>query len=362
MKNKSTILFYINSIHDGGAERVILQLAYRFSLAGYRSVLVTSFVDKNFEYEVPSGVERISIEQDEIKQSRLKRNISRIKALRKICKTYKPKAVVSFMGEPNFRNMCATVGLPLKKIISVRNDPNREYSGRISRLVGKYLLPFADGCVFQTEDAKAWFSKRLQKKSAVIYNAVAEEFFETAYIGGKNVVTLGRLSQQKNQAMLIDAFSKIADKFPECNLEIYGEGILKDDLQQKIIDLKMQDRIKLMGATNDSASVLANAKCFVLSSDYEGMPNALMEALTVGVPSIATDCPCGGPKMLINSGENGLLTPVGDTTALAAALTEVLGNQELAGKLSQNAKINAQNFKPDIIFEKWQKYIEGIIN
>lgn len=119
-----TLMFYINAIHDGGAERVMLQLAKRFAGAGYRSVLVTSFVDSR-EYPVPEGVERISIEQEQTEQSRLKRNLSRIKALRKLIKEHRPRAVISFMAEPNFRAVLSSAFLPVKVIVSVRNDPER---------------------------------------------------------------------------------------------------------------------------------------------------------------------------------------------------------------------------------------------
>lgn len=354
-------MFYINAIHGGGAERVILQLAHRFSMAGYRSILVTSFIDREFEYPVPEGVERISIEEDELHQSRLKKNVSRIRKLRDLCKEYRPAALVSFMAEPNFRAICATVGLAVKNIVSVRNDPNREYAGKLGKVIGKWLLPWADGCVFQTEDAKAWFPMRLQKKSAVIMNEVSQAFFETQYEDGKNVVALGRLCEQKNHAVLIDAYSKIAKDFPDRRLEIYGSGNLQQALQSQIESLGMEEYIKLMGATSDVPSVLAHAKCFVMSSDYEGMPNALMEALTVGVPSICTDCPCGGPKMLIRNNENGILVPVNDAEALAEAIRLVLSDDSFAKRLSAEAKNCSAEYRPEVVFEKWKNFVEGTV-
>lgn len=360
--SKTTIMFYINSIHDGGAERVILQLAHRFSIAGYRSVLITSFVDDKFEYPIPEGVERISMETEEIVQSRLKRNCSRIRKLRRYCKKYKPVALISFMAEPNFRAVCATLGLPVKLIISVRNDPAREYNGKIGRLIGRYFLPLADGCVFQTEEAKDWFPRRLQKKSTVIMNEVAKTFFDTQYIGGNNIVTLGRLTEQKNQSILIRAFAEIAEKYPNSKLEIYGDGPLRNTLESQIEDLKMTNRITLMGLTKNAASVLAKAKLFVLSSNFEGMPNALMEALTIGVPSISTDCPCGGPKVLINNGVNGLLVPIENKDALVQAMDKLLGDNESALTMGKKAKKSSMRYHPDAIFDDWKCYIEHVIS
>ena len=117
-------------------------------------------------------IKRYSLEKTEIKQSKVKRNISRILKLRRLCKKEKPDVLIAFMGEPNFRAIVATIGLSVRTVVSVRNDPNREYAGLIMKFVGKYLLPMADGCVFQTEDAKQWFPVRMQRKSTIIFNAV----------------------------------------------------------------------------------------------------------------------------------------------------------------------------------------------
>lgn len=359
--DKKTLMFYINAIHDGGAERVIIQLAYNFAIAGYHTVLVTSFVDQN-EYPVPENVERVSIEQHEVVQSRFKRNFSRILALRRLCKKYKPVALISFMVEPCFRALIATIGLSVKNIVSVRNDPNRDYSGIIGKFVGKVIMPIADGCVFQTKDAKAWFPKKLQKKSRIIMNAVDHTFFEQKRSeGGTSIVSLGRLTRQKNQKMLIRAFSKVAANHPDITLNIYGIGPLNEDLQKLIADNSMQSRISLKGLTSNSQSVLANAALFILSSDYEGMPNALMEALAVGVPCISTDCPCGGPRMLITDKENGLLIPVGDEVALANAIDFMLTDRQSAERMGAYAKQRAKEYETTVVFQQWKTFVESVV-
>ncbi len=358
--NKKTLMFYINSLNSGGAERVILQLAYLFSKHGYRAVLVTSFKGEN-EYSIPEGVERIVIEKEKITCGKIKKNITRIKALKKFIKEYKPEAVISFMAEPNFRSIIASKGLKVKTIISVRSDPNREYGGKINRFLGKHLLKKADGCVFQTEDAKSWFPKKLQDKSTIITNAVATEFFKTDYIGGQDIVTLGRLEKVKNHQLLIKSFANIKDEFKDVNLRIYGAGENEQALNALIKELGLEDRAFLMGRTKDSAQILKNAKLFVLSSNVEGMPNALMEALAVGVPSISTDCPCGGPKMLIKSGENGILVGVDNEQEMSGAMRKILGDNSFATQLSKNAKESAKKFTPELVFEKWKNYVEQVI-
>ena len=354
------LMFYINMLSTGGAERVMSQLANHFSRAGYEVHLVTSFpVDG--EYPVDEDVHRYTLEAQELNQSRLMRNISRIAKLRKLCKKIKPHVLISFMQEPNFRAILATAGLPVKTVVSVRNDPNREYGGTLGRFVGKYIMPLADGCVFQTAQAQAWFPQKLQKRSAIILNEVNESFFKTERTGAKHVVSLGRLSAQKNYAMLIRAFGRIAGKHPDQDLLIYGKGDHAEMLEQMIGELGLQERVKLMGVTTKVHDVHSKAGVFVLSSDYEGMPNALMEAMAVGVPSISTDCPCGGPEMLIRDGENGLLVPVGDEEAMAAALDKLLSDPHLAQKMGEQARADAQRYTPEKIFKKWKAFIDQYV-
>ena len=359
MENK-TLLFYINAIHDGGAERVLLQLAKRFAACGYRAVVVTSFVDE-WEYPVPEGVERLSIEPAQIDQSRLRRNLSRIMALRRLIKEYRPAALISFMAEPNFRAVLASRFLPVKTIVSVRNDPEREYGGRLGRIIGKWLLPLADGCVFQTEQAKKWFPKRLQKRSSVIMNQVDERFFQVTDAGQNGyVMTAGRLTAQKNQALLIRAFAAIAGDVEE-ELRIYGEGELRRSLEALIAQLGMGQRIKLMGASDDMPAALAGCKLFVLPSDFEGMPNALLEAMAAGRCCVSTACPCGGPEAVIESGVNGLLVPVGEEEALSAAMLELLKDAEKRRTMAAAAGERANAFRPEAIFEHWRDYVERVI-
>jgi glycosyltransferase involved in cell wall biosynthesis len=278
-------------------------------------------------------------------------------------KKEKPDILISFMAEPNYRAVLATRGLGTKTLISVRNDPNKEYSGKMARMLAKHLLPKADGCVFQTQDARDWFPKSLQKKSCVIANAVNPAFFDVERAPERgSVVTCGRLNAQKNHDLLIKAFAEVASKHPHAKLDIYGDGALKAHLQEVIDACGMGERITLCGATNHVAQVLSKADMFVMSSDYEGMPNALMEAMAAGVPCVSTDCPCGGPRMLIDDKTNGLLVPVGDEAALANAMDTLLGDAAYASEMGIGAKNKAFEFSPDIIFEAWRKYVYSVIS
>lgn len=351
------IYLYINVLGGGGAERVIANLANTLAEDGCETTLITSFpVDK--EYSIDKKVRRLLLEDHEFRQSRLKRNVTRISKLRKICKEEKPDIMISFMEEPNFRAILATRGLPVKTLVSVRNDPNKEYAGKLGWFVGKILLPMADGCVFQTSDAQKWFPKRLQKKSRIIYNAVKEEFYqvERTPVRGE-IVTCGRLTEQKNHKLLIDAFAEVQKIYPFATLKIYGEGVLREKLQNQIESLNLNEKVFLMGATNDVAKALQTADLFVLSSDYEGMPNALMEAMAVGVPCISTDCPCGGPRELFGEDASDKLVPCNDSAQLAEAICKVLETT----KDGMTEKRHAETFKPDRVNQMWKDYVHDII-
>ena len=350
------LMFYINTLQTGGAERVMSQLAGHFQQRGYDVILVTSYPVQG-EYPVAEGVRRIYLQPKKLQGNRLLRNIKLVGGLRKLCRQEKPDALIAFMQEPNFRAVLAGLGLPVKTVVSVRNDPDREYAGTVGRIVGKHLLPLADGCVFQTRQAKAWFPEKLQNKSQIILNEVSDTFFDIQRHAPRHVVTVGRLNAQKNHDLLIRAFAKVTDKYPEQNLLLYGEGDLRPQLENRIRQLGLTGRVQLMGITADVPAALSKAGIFALPSDYEGMPNALMEALAAGVPCISTDCPCGGPQMLIRHNENGLLVPVGDEAAMASALDKLLGDAAFAEKLGKTAKENARQYLPEKIADQWETYL-----
>jgi len=354
------ILFYINAIHHGGAERVMVNLANMFGENRYEVILVTSFYDKE-EYLLNSKVKRLSLEDDNLQQSCIKRNITRVCRLRKICKNEHPDILVSFMAEANFRAILASLFLGIKTLISIRNDPDKEYPNILYRLMAKFLYPLASGCVFQTEDAKKWFSTRIQRKSKIILNQVDEKFYKINYDGiRKSIVTVGRLEHQKNHNLLIEAFAKISNEFPTVNLEIYGDGSLKKILMNLTTSLGIENRVVFMGSSMDINEKIKDAKLFVLSSDYEGLPNAVMEAMALGLPVISTNCPCGGPTLLINNNVNGILVDVGNKSELAEAMRRILSNEDFAKHISDNARIRALEFQPQKVFEVWEEYIVTI--
>ena len=171
------------------------------------------------------------------------------------------------------------------------------------------------------------------------------------------IVAAGRLDENKNHAMLIHAFSRIAGEYPNMQLVIYGEGELREQLTKLIKEKELEERISLPGSIDNVADEIGRAKIFALTSNTEGMPNTVIEAMVLGTPVISTDCPCGGPAMLINDGENGLLVPVGDAYALADAMRKLLADEGLAQKISENALKLADELDPEKVDREWMEYL-----
>ena len=354
-------VFYIDSMQLGGANRVMANLANHFSERGAEVVLINDIIPEKDvpEYEICKSIKRIFL--DIHSTSPIISNIKRICKLRHIIKKENPNIVLSFMGPPNIRMLLAGLGLRYPKIVSVRNDPYKEYGSGLVKIITNFIFKFADGCVFQTQDASRYFSRSLQKKSKIIFNPVGNQFYKVTQVSNPhNVVTVGRLSPQKNQALLITAFTKIAHDFPNENLIIYGEGELRNDLEDLAREYGIEERVVLPGRISYISEKLSEAKIFVLPSDYEGMPNALMEAMAVGIPVISTDCPCGGPKILIEDESQGILVPCNNAEALAQALCRLLKDDDLREKMGAAGEKRALMFKPDVIFSHWENYIDDV--
>lgn len=355
------LLFYINTIESGGAERVIVNLCNQFAKHHHDVLLVNSF-KANWEYELSSKVKHIYLEDANMKQNVITRNYCRIMKLRKIMKSEKIDVAISFMKEPNTRVLLASLGLDHKTIISIRNDPNSVYKTFFSKLVARKLYLLADGCVFQNEFAKAWFPQKIQSISKIIENQIDESFFDfnKDYTQSEGIVTVGRLEKQKNQAMLIESYNLVKNKVTD-NLYIYGTGSKHDELYSLIKQYHLENRVFLMGNTHNVKDSIKNAKMFILTSNYEGMPNSLIEAMALGLPVISTDCPCGGPKKIIRNNHNGFIVKCEDIYDLSKKMLKLFLSFESQVEFGFNAKLTTQQYNPVAIYEKWELYVKKLV-
>lgn len=356
------ICFLVNSLKRGGAERVIANLAEYFWIEGYCVKIVTPIQEKE-EYSVNTEIGRIMSEppKERLHGNRIHNFLVRLRYLRNIWKQEKPDIIISFIGKVNMMALLTTRGLKIPVLVSVRSDPNREYKDKVLKFLSKTLFCCARGIIVQTRDAESYFPVWLRRKCKILPNPLNSEFIREPYQGiRKNViVTVGRLDVNKNQKLLIDVFGKISDEFPELELEIYGDGNQRKEWQAYTEQMRWGKKVHFMGRCDRIADHIQDARIFVLTSRVEGMPNALMEAMALGIPCISTDCPCGGPRTLIQHGKNGVLFPVDDTKGLETLLRNILKDKQFEEQLGKQAYESAKLWRPEIVNRQWQEYIES---
>ena len=371
MTGKKKMIFYIGSLARGGAQRVMLNLTEALLAKGHQVVVVTTAQVED-EYPLPTGAKRIlsDLIGEERKKGRIGNFIRRFTKLRRIWKKEGPDVVISFIGKNNIMAILTSLGLRLPVLVSVRGEPGEEYYSRTLQLCARRLFPLAAGVILQTQDSKAFFPEKVVKKAVVLPNPLNPIFLEGKRRkddihnrsegpakGNKTMIMVGRIDTNKNQKLVIDAFWQLADEFPKASLEIWGEGEDRRALLDCVKERQLEDRIHLPGATGEVKKKLEEADIYLLSSNTEGMPNSLMEAMAMGLPVISTDCPCGGPKMLIQHGVNGLLVPVGDTEKMAAAMKKLLEDEAFARDLGKKALEIRERLNPVRVNEQWEEYI-----
>ncbi|MDD6490741.1 MAG: glycosyltransferase [Firmicutes bacterium] len=362
------ILFHLNCLEQGGAERVVSNLANQFSKEGYQVIVATEWQGEN-EFQLNEGVQRVHVglkEQDE-KKGRISKIFLRVKYLREFIRKENPDITIAFAHKANYRALMATVGMRMPVVISVRTDPVGHYDSLSDKIQIPLLFPRAAGCVFQTEGQREFFPEYLQKKSRIILNPVNDKYLNVPEpeVREKTVVQSGRLVDFKNQPMLLEAFMKVHAKHPDYTLKIYGGDSFdgtKEILEKMIRENHAEDFIRLMGASDSLEKELPKASVYAFSSDWEGLPNALLEAMALGMPIVATDCPCGGPRTVMTNEVDGLLVPIKDADAMAEGINRLIEDRKLAERLGQNARKISDKINGPAVIAQWRDYIEEVID
>ena len=396
---KKHIALYIGSLKKGGAERVMSNLAVYFFEQGYKVTLVTTYLASE-EYEVehaawkavpagadgallvsdtdekPAWVDISGGEKDGIQrvfsgllkseqEGRIKNFSKRKEKLRKIWREIKPDVVLSFIGKNNIMALSTATREDIKVVVSVRADPDMEYNTK--GLKAGMLATFgkAAGIVVQTTGARDWFPAFIRRKCTILPNAINPAFIRKRYVGDreKSIVMVGRLDENKDQSLVMRCFAEVTkDEFKDYKLVIYGDGPDRSKLQRLATSLGIDKKCEFAGMVKHVAEHIEKASLFILASRQEGMPNALIEAMSLGLPCISTDCPSGGPRDLINNGENGILVPVSDENAMKEAMRKVLSDEAFAEKIGQAATKVQQQYNPEETNLKWEKYLDKIMN
>lgn len=359
------IAFYIGSLRKGGAERVFVNLAEYFCEEGYRVIMVTQY-RKEDEYILPDGIDRIlsDIEEEKVSASRIVNFFRRLNKLHAIWKEQRPDLVLSCIGKNNFMAVVTAIGTKTKPVVSVVGEAKEEYPGRGMRMLADILFSRAAGIVLQTERSRSFFCKKVGEKAVILPNSLNPDFIRPRYEGEreKRIVSVGRMDANKNHEMQLRAFAALKDKYPEHKLVIFGDGELRAYIEETAVKLGIADRVFLPGVVPDVASHIERASLFLLTSYSEGVSNALIEALALGLPVIATDVPSGGTEELMKDGENGLVIPAGDLEALRSAMDRLLGDAAYADELGRRAAEIQERLSPKRVNPMWKAYFEGIIN
>lgn len=362
MKPIKKVMFHINSLGKGGAERVVTTLACEMVKKNIEVVVTTQW-QADDEYELADGARRLDVgltKEEELLDGKVQRRIRKDR-LHEAIKAEKPDVIYSFCRNANYRAILAARGTGVPVIFSVRSDPKTDYASIKQKLLGNILYGMSAGGVFQTSDARRFFSKSVQNKSEVIINPLNEKYLGINKSSTRRnaVVCVGRFHEAKDHMTLIRAMEVVLKKHPEFVLEMYGdrsEDNTYDAVKKYVEEKALADKILFKGNSNELEKRIIDASVFVMSSKYEGMPNALMEAMAMSLPVVSTDCPCGGPAALIEDGVNGLLVRVGNAKEMAGAICNLIENREAAERLADRAGELASIATPSLITDKWLEY------
>ncbi len=359
------LLFFISTLSCGGAERVCVTLCNYWAEAGWQITLAT--FDDGSEppfFPLSPRVRHVTLGLQR-RSTRLVHsivnNLRRIPRLRRFVASERPERILSFIDGTNVLALIAAAGTGIPVVVGERVDPAHHPIPMPWKFLRRVVYRRALAIAVQTRKTATYFPRSWQKRIAVIPNPVPELVGTPVPARGStglrwSIVGMGRLERQKGFDLLIRAFASIATTRPDWDLKILGEGGEREALEASISHFGLQERVALAGREPDAMAALRASDLFVLSSRYEGFPNALCEAMACGLPVIAFDCP-SGPADIVRDGVDGRLIPAEDVDALAAAMTELTGSAELRRALAAEATAVASRFSVERIAALWERVL-----
>lgn len=397
---KKKILMVMPVMKGGGAERVAAQLANEFLQKGneVQFILTSSYEKEVVRIDLDENIPLMLIQEDanfrKLKgKNKFEKKITsfmcrlfelfgkdvplklsymsfmneygrEVEFIRKLLERDSSLNVISFL-QPSIPIVAlASKGLPNKIIFSERGNPERLMKHRYGeKFIREFYKDIWKG-VFQTEKAKKTYPKNISEKGVVIYNPLKADL-PNVYRGirRKNITTFCRISEQKNLPLLLNAFSKIYREYPEYKLRIIGDANnaegerVLEKLKTIITKENLHSAVEISPFNKNVHNEILEDAIYVNSSDYEGMSNAMLEAMAIGMPVICTDCPVGGASAVIKNDINGLLVPVGDIEAMYKAMKKVIDDEEFAAMLGNNASRIRDELSLDNISNKWMELL-----
>jgi glycosyltransferase involved in cell wall biosynthesis len=369
MTRKLTLV--ISSLSSGGAQRVVTLLAKGFIERGYDITVITlSGKDTDF-YRLPEGVSRLALGIMGVSPTPLHavwNNLYRLLILRRAIQSTQPDVVISHLSTTNILTILSLIKTDHPIIVTEHCDSRMLSDGKVWEMLRHLTYPHASMVVSVSQGVDEGFDWLPKTKRAVIYNPlviIEDAKYPISFPEGADpdkpwITSMGRLTHQKGFDFLLSAFRKVADKYPDWQLLILGQGELRPQLEDMAKNLGLSGRVIFPGAISNPFPVLRKSKLFVMSSRYEGFPMAHGEALACGLPVISTDCP-SGPREIIRDGVDGILVPNEDVSALAAAMERLMSDEEERKHLAARAPEVTERFSLEKIMEKWEELIEVLI-
>lgn len=350
------ICFIAANLNSGGAERVMSLLANQFSENGYDVEFV--FLKKDIRFYPLHQNVKIKVAEKECGSESL---FKKLLWMRKHILQDKPDAIFAFRIAVYSVTLISLLGIKIPVIASERNDPR--FNSLAWKIIQAVLLPLADRFVVQTQQIKDYFPKFIQKKTDIIFNPVTEKVFSLPSVPKeKRIISVGRLHSQKNQKMMIEAFARVSEEFPEWKLVIYGEGPERDSLDSLVSSFRFQvsSRISLPGRSENIIDELNRSEIFAFSSDYEGMSNAVVEAFCVGLPIITTKV--SGTEDFITETKNGFLLERNDVDGMEKTMRKLMSDENQRKSIGNNNRQQANIFKIEHIFQQWENVVNKVVN
>ena len=346
--------FSISKSSHGGGERMQQMLLREFKNKGYE-VIIFTWEDSSLN-EFNNSFRKIILKR---KNGKIQQFIYEVFQINKEIRSLNLDCLLFFGANESF--MLSSFLSGTKSISSLRVDPKFPKNNFLTKFRRMLSFSLSDGIIFQTETVQYFFLKNIIAKSIVIPNPIIDDHLPNEQKNRKNkIVSVGRLASEKNFALLINAFSNIRpDNY---TLHIYGDGPLKSYLQELIAKLRMEGIVFLEGQVNRVVDEIADAEIFVLCSDSEGMPNALIEAMAMGLACISTNFPSGAAEYLINDKINGLLVPVGGQKELEESLELLIKDKVLRNNMGENAIKVRDLLKKEVIIDEWLSFIQKTVN
>jgi glycosyltransferase involved in cell wall biosynthesis len=360
----------ISSLSSGGAERVMSIMANYWASAskGWNITILTfddgsnpPFYDLDCRIcHIPLGIAKDSANIF----LGLWNNLKRIAKLRAVISESQPNALISFMDKNNVITLLAVQGLNIPVIVSERIDPHYYSIGVIWEQLRWWIYPLANSIVVQTKEARDYFLPQWQDWIDIIPNPVLsakQVNISTERLLPKcSIIAMGRLEGQKGFDLLLEAFAKLKDCYPEWSLTILGEGSLRSELEFLCDRLDIANRVYLPGRVKNPYEYLQQAALFVMSSRFEGFPNALCEAMACGLPVISTDSP-SGPREIIRKGIDGILVPSEDLEALTSAMNRLMSDEKERQRLGKAALEVTERFSIEKVMVMWEDLLDTVI-